>query len=298
MNTDLRRLRHALVIAELGSFSAAAERLHITQSALSRSIQSMEQAIAISLFDRSRSGVRVTVAGQAYLAVAAGLLQHARNLESFGKGLADGSTGQVRIGLGTSVAANLLPTLIRRSAERQPRIALSVEITGLQKLLDGVKEERLEFAVFSEASDFQDQSVTAERLALTRPCMLVRRDHPLARSRHCAGADLDGFPIAAGSLTLEDAQTFYGRQDRLILCDDSRALKALTLESDVIWSTLSYAADPELGVGDLVELKVVGSGRTQRDVWLSLYRLNNRTPSPAGEIAAEIARELISRTAP
>src|SRR5690554_6103639 len=75
---DLRKLNHALAIAEAASYARASERLHLTQSALTRSIQALESELGLQLFDRGKSGVRPTVDGEKILDRARYLLLQAR----------------------------------------------------------------------------------------------------------------------------------------------------------------------------------------------------------------------------
>jgi DNA-binding transcriptional LysR family regulator len=78
---DLRHLRHALALAEHGNFARAADACHITQPALTRSIQSLEAALGVTLFDRRRGGVEPTAFGRLVLDHAAGLDMGSRELE-------------------------------------------------------------------------------------------------------------------------------------------------------------------------------------------------------------------------
>ncbi len=81
MDFDLRQLRHARALAEEGSFARAARTLHLTQPALSRSIQELERRTGIKLFDRNQGRVEPTDLGRVFLAHARGLLGHAEALD-------------------------------------------------------------------------------------------------------------------------------------------------------------------------------------------------------------------------
>ena len=83
MDLNLRLLRHAHVLADLGSFARAARVLGITQPALSRSIKTLESRIGARLFERSTHGVQLTDAGQLFLANARELMARAATGETF-----------------------------------------------------------------------------------------------------------------------------------------------------------------------------------------------------------------------
>ena len=78
---DLRKLQNAVVLAETGSFVRASDQLHLTQSALTRSVQALEAELGLRLFDRTKQGVRPTPDGEEVLARARLLLLQARTLQ-------------------------------------------------------------------------------------------------------------------------------------------------------------------------------------------------------------------------
>jgi DNA-binding transcriptional LysR family regulator len=78
---DLYKLQYFVVVAKTGSFRQAAEQLHLSQPALSRSIQALERRYGVMLLDRSRTGVYLTAVGQQLLARAEELIYNAETLE-------------------------------------------------------------------------------------------------------------------------------------------------------------------------------------------------------------------------
>ena len=87
---DLRQLRYFEVVAEEEHVGRAAERLHISQSPLSRQIAQLEERLGLTLFERSQQRIRLTRDGQTFLAETKALLTHASRLESLGKRLGRG----------------------------------------------------------------------------------------------------------------------------------------------------------------------------------------------------------------
>jgi DNA-binding transcriptional LysR family regulator len=101
MDFDLRLLRHARALAEEGSFSRAARAQHLTQPALTRSIQELERRTGIKLFDRSKGRVVPTDLGSVFLAQARELLGHAEALDREVATLRGSGTGNLVLGSGT-----------------------------------------------------------------------------------------------------------------------------------------------------------------------------------------------------
>ena len=95
---DLRQLKYFVVVAEEEHVGRAAERLHISQSPLSRQIAQLEERLGLMLFERNQQRIRLTADGQTFLAETRSLLTHANRLESLGKRLGRGEDGGLCIG--------------------------------------------------------------------------------------------------------------------------------------------------------------------------------------------------------
>src|ERR1700722_5019768 len=107
-NMDLRSLRHVVVLAKLLSYTKAAQELNLTQSALTRSIQAMERRANTRLFDRDRSGVRLTSVGRMFVARAAQLVHEADELDRLLRRSTTADVGEVSFGMGPLAAQALL----------------------------------------------------------------------------------------------------------------------------------------------------------------------------------------------
>ena len=97
---NLRQLEHLMALAEEGSFSRAAERMHLTQSALSRSLQGLEDELGARLIDRSGRRSTLTPLGEAVLARAQRIVLEAAEIERSAELLRQGEAGTIRVGLG------------------------------------------------------------------------------------------------------------------------------------------------------------------------------------------------------
>src|SRR5262245_51922967 len=112
---DLRSLRYLVALARRLNFARAAEDLGLSQPALTRTIQNLERRFGVRLFDRDRSGVRLTAEGRTMIDAAAVLLANAEDLEKLWERTAKGREGVVRFGMAPLPAHALLaPTLLER----------------------------------------------------------------------------------------------------------------------------------------------------------------------------------------
>jgi len=136
---DLQRLRYFVAVAEEQNVGRAAERLHLTQSPLSRQIQSLEADLGLALFHRAKKRLRLTAAGQAFLVEAKSLLAHGDRVEQQVRAIAAGSAGALAIGyVPGAIHAGVLTRWLR--AFRM--VAPDVDIT-LKKLRSAEQERQL-----------------------------------------------------------------------------------------------------------------------------------------------------------
>ncbi|MCR2806006.1 LysR family transcriptional regulator [Paenibacillus soyae] len=118
----LLQLEIFIAIYETGSFTKAAERLNLSQSAISHSLQALESELGIGLFDRNRREVRITVAGASFLSHAREAINQTRIIEQLASRLTKLETGKIKIGSFPSFTANLLPELLVGFQEKYPSI--------------------------------------------------------------------------------------------------------------------------------------------------------------------------------
>ena len=105
---NLQKLLHALIIAEECSLVAASKKLHITQSALTRSIKSLEEDLGLQIFRRKSTGVELTSEGEMVIARARELLEQAGQLQADSRALSSGARSIVAFGLDPIIAHHVL----------------------------------------------------------------------------------------------------------------------------------------------------------------------------------------------
>lgn len=162
---ELRQLRTLVHVAELGSFSAAAERLHIAQPALSRQIQVLEQELGVHLFRRHGRGAVLTEQGRLLLARATLVL---RELELAREELRSDDTllaGQVSFGMPPTVADVLSTPLIEHFTASHPQVKLSVASGYSGHVLDWLQRGMVDIAVLYETRQ-QTRTIRTEPLIL------------------------------------------------------------------------------------------------------------------------------------
>ncbi|MEE4209050.1 MAG: LysR family transcriptional regulator [Parvularcula sp.] len=191
---DTRRLRHFLTVYQLGSIGHAAETLPITQPALSKSIRHLEAELECELFERTPTGVVPTVFGEAlahYARQIAGEIESARARIAELRG---GQTGEVRIGVGPSIAVNMMPMVTRRAQAERPGVRLEVREGLVDTIFPALRRGELDLVVGlwprSLDRDFRVQTLLSDRIGV-----LAAADHPLAK-RKASLSELANYPWA------------------------------------------------------------------------------------------------------
>jgi DNA-binding transcriptional LysR family regulator len=294
---DLRHLRHALALAEHGNFARAADACHITQPALTRSIQSLEAALGVTLFDRRRGGVEPTAFGRLVLDHAAGLDMGSRELErelQLARGL---EIGELVVGVGPYGGAALVGPVVARLNQRHPRLRIRVVVAPWTELPARARSREVDVVVselseISEQADFESRALSFHRLFV-----VCRAGHPLTTLKTVTPQDLFKFPIAGPQLpgpaferlcTLapQPMRAAMRRQGALtIQCDSSAVLKAVAMDSDAISMMTPFMLPVELAGGQLVVLRDLDLGIPARfgAAWIS-----GRTVSTATTAFLEI----------
>src|SRR3954464_16069680 len=123
---DVRRLRVLREVAARGSFSAAADALHFTQSAVSQQIAALEREAGTQLVERNARGVRLTQAGEALVRHTDVILARLADAEAELEAIASLRGGRVRLAAFPTAAATIAPAAIGRFRERHPSVELSL----------------------------------------------------------------------------------------------------------------------------------------------------------------------------
>lgn len=176
---DTRRLKHFLAVYQHGSIGQAAEALLLTQPALSKSIRQLERDLNVTLFERTPLGVVPTVYGEA-LAVHARVIQaELLTAETELSTLKGTSRGKVTVGIGPSIAVNLMPAATLLLAERAPGIHVTVVEGLVDDLIPAVRRGEVDLAIGSWPRP-TDADLAAQVLFQDEIRVLAHRDHPLA----------------------------------------------------------------------------------------------------------------------
>lgn len=141
---QLLQLRYFVAIAENGSIRQAAETLGVTQSVMSRSIARLEEKLGVSLFERRNTGVRLTNAGRQFLEDVLPAMRQLERAQRLAHTAGRAESGQVRIGILTSLAGGFLRDLIATYQARQPGIVVDISSGGRDEHMAALRARELD----------------------------------------------------------------------------------------------------------------------------------------------------------
>ncbi|WP_194725824.1 LysR family transcriptional regulator [Noviherbaspirillum malthae] len=291
METSLRQLQHLVALAEELSFARAAERVHLSQPALTRSIQALERDLGLTLLDRVARRVTLTAAGKQVLERSRRVLFEARCLKRDVDMIKSHELGEVRFGVGPHSAAIFLADVLVSLRENHPRLHLVPEVNSWDVLHEKLQKETIDFYVTDLKSIPQDDTVEARKLPLLSAGWYVRGGHPLLKKRKMSMEDLRPFSFAFVPLPERLARKVHKAlelpQDldlhRLVECNNFFVLKDMAASSDVVLYAADAAVCGEVRDGRLARL--MNPPYPAPDLDLAIVCLSRRTLSPDAQIA-------------
>jgi DNA-binding transcriptional LysR family regulator len=293
---ELRNVDYFLTVVSEGSIRAAARRLGLTQPALTKAVQRLEDEAGVALFDRQARGVTLTNYGEVFLRHARALKASMVEASSEIDALKRGAAGLVRIGAGPSWLVRTIPEAIRRFQKERPRAQVQIS-GGLDDALKAaLRAGELDLVLAALPDRRTESDLDREPLAVDDYRVIADIGHPLHREARPGLADFLAFPWI-----LPRSQTFMvSRLDALFRANGLPTPQP-AIETDVVTTKLELMRGTEFlsfhAIGHLRELGVehiqplpVGEPGWTREAGL-IWRRDIDRP-PLVEALAGIIREL------
>jgi len=285
---ELRALRHAVALADELNFARAAARVHLTQSALSRSILTLEAELEARLFDRDLRHVALTPLGRQFIERARGLLFEAGSLKREVDLLRAGEMGDVAFGAGPFPAASLLPPVLAEMTRSYPRVRVQVEVNNSSHLTARLLEEGIEFFVADLRSVPRHPRLALRPFARQSGGLFCRAAHPLAGRRMHEAAEILRYPLLSAQLpeAVSAQVAAYlglapGALPLNLVCDSPALLAQVALETDAVLMSTHAALRTELAAGSLVALRLPQANLPGAEI--GIVSLAGRSASPPAQ---------------
>lgn len=293
-----------VAVAREGNLRRAAERLFISQPALTARIQGLEARLETPLFRRTRVGMELTHAGRAFLPYAERSLESLRSGSALVGELSQGVVGELAIGSAPAVSAYVLPELLARYTMLHPNVRLVVRTSHSEALVDMVVRGEVNLAIVRE---LRDARVMSRPLYEDELVLVARPDHPFAMA-----GTIDVAAIHDAQLILFDrTSSYYDLTNALFRAagvvprgvmelDNIEAAKRMVERGLGVALLPGTAVAQSLEEGTLHEVTLAGAGRIRRRM-VVVERLGARGQPPTVDAFAALLEripELIPRAQP
>ncbi|MBO9644023.1 MAG: LysR family transcriptional regulator [Pseudacidovorax sp.] len=263
---NLSQLHHLIALADTQSFSKAAARVHLTQPALSRSIQGLEAMLGAKLVDRIGRRNELTPFGLSVVERARRIAFETTELLQSASLLADGEGSSLNIGLGSGPGALLSVPLMLHMAQHFPRARLSIMRGAIALQLQALRARELDAIVVDVHSLDTGADLQIDRLPNLRAACLARSGHPLAGTGPVTIAQLRRYPLVSTALSGTAARALqerFGVQANphvlvTLRCEEIAACLDVACASDAIFMGIVAAARDRIAAGALVEIPLTG----------------------------------------
>ena len=196
MSIDLDDLRGFVAVAELGSFHAAADALHLSQPALTRRLQKLEAMLGVQLVDRDTRQLRLSSVGRDFFFKAKRVLDDLDAAVLGIRELGDRATGEVTIGAVPTATYYFLPKVIEAFNAQYPRIRIRILDLSANDVLEAVKRGQAEFGI--NLLGAQEADLDFEPLLRDPFLFVCRNDHALAGLEQVRWEDIAPLPLHHG----------------------------------------------------------------------------------------------------
>ncbi len=203
---DTQNLRAFLLVAQQGSFSAAAEKLHLTQPAVSKRIALLEEHLEVELFDRIGRSVSLTEAGRALMPFATSVEQELRAAEQAVRDLDGEVAGKLQLATSHHIGLHRLPPILSQFKQQFPAVHIDIDFMDSEQAYELIMQGGVELAVVTLAP-------RAESSVITLPVwedpldFMVATDHPLATAK----GTIELQTLAAHPAVLPGLNTYTGQ---------------------------------------------------------------------------------------
>ena len=192
---ELRHLRYFIALANAPTFTAAAERVHITQSTLSHQIRQLEDEMAVELFRRiGKKRVVLTDAGQLFLKHAVRAMAEVDAGQALLKQSTSQMTGEVRVGAGSVFNQHFIPECVSRFMVKFPAVKVSIDELDSERIISATRAGDLDVGVCWAPSTLGE--LTFEPLLVEELVLVVGKDHPWSARKVVRMAELHKQPLA------------------------------------------------------------------------------------------------------
>jgi len=294
MALNVHQLHIFYTVADRGSFSAAAQTLHMTQPAVTMQVQALEERFGTKLLNRTTKKLELTEAGHRLLPQARKAVELMRETDALMADFIEELKGRLAFAASLTIGEYVLPRLLGSFLRRYPEVSVSMKVMNTAEIIDAIRHQGLDFGLIEAPCDvpgFDAEAVMNDELMLVVPA-----NHPFARRKEIALADVIKEPMVLrekGSGTrqiMEEELLRHGVSDRQLRVSSefgSTAAVKSAVEAGLGLSFLSvWTIKHEAALGLLKPVKIKGVSFVRQFYAVRLQ--SSLLPMPAAALLHEL----------
>jgi DNA-binding transcriptional LysR family regulator len=284
---DLRQLEIIRAIAETGSFTAAGDKLHVSQSAISRQVLILEDELGEPVFHRIGRRIRITPAGESLLQLSHRVFRDLQDTVSAISDTRESLRGSIGLVGGMTVCLYVFPALLAEVRRIHPNLDMRVTVGSTQRSIEMLRSGAGDLGLLTlpiEASDLVSVPLLQEELLL-----VTYPSHPLAAQKRIMPADLEKQPFVlfeAGSITRHIVEDFFAREritpPIIMETENVEIIKAMVRSGLGISIIPWQAAAADVATRQLFCSRIAGVSLERQTGWL--YPKMGRLPRAVTEV--------------
>ena len=286
---ELDGIKAFITVAETGSFSRAASRLHLTQPAVSKRIALLESQMGVKLFDRIGRTVTLTESGRELAPRARNILGQVEDTQRAIANLSGHISGQLSLATSHHIGLWRLPAVLKTYSIRYPQVALDLHFMDSEVAHEQIVQGNLELGIITLAPASHER-LHSQRIWRDDLVFMCSLDHPLAQAREVSIGELAAYPAI-----LPDMSTFTGRIVKRLFDEEGLALQ-MSMSTNYLETIkmlvsigLGWSVLPRTMAGDGTVVIPVPGIEISRD--LGVIHHTQRTLSNAGKAFIELLAE-------
>ena len=274
---DFRQLRYALSVSKERSFTGAAKRLNISQSAVSEQVKLLEEEIGFELFHRTSRGIESTDRGRTFLYESERVMGDLLSLTDTARRLRGALSDTLMIGMGSGMAQIFIPRMFADLKRDLPGVRLEIMTAPTKNIFNELHEERIDAGIAIESNpDRLPAGLIFDRLLDAEMALITHPRHALARSKQPIDIGrLVAEPFIMSELTVGYGQVVFSlftdlgiRPNILAVVDNIETMKMIVQAGEGIAIVPRACAENEVALGLLKALAIAPA----RNVSFSLFR--------------------------
>lgn len=261
MALNFHQLHIFYTVAERGSFSAAAQSLHMTQPAVTMQVQSLEDYFGTKLLQRSTKRIELTEAGRTLMPFAQRSIDLIRDTDQAMSTYTKQLKGRLQLGSSLTIGEYILPRLLGPFGQEYPHITISMKVMNTSQIMEDILNHQLNFGLIEAPVNHPDmhmEAVMSDELRL-----IVSKDHPLANRSSVLLEEVMEYPFVLRE---------QGSGTRLVMEEQLRKKKIDPASMKIVMelgSTGAVKSAVEAGLG----ISFVSSSSVKHEVTLGLIRM-------------------------